>query len=351
MARAEEYAQWIVDNQDLQGTPEFETVAQAYAQSKSTSESGPTEQSALGTAGQMAAPAVAGLGYAAPTGLMQMGKDIVQASQPLVEAGKTALQGYARSPGKAIVDIGAAHLGLPPPYAAYEGFQGVKNVVKGVADTGKNLGEAFSKLPANAETLARPFVNSLNPADVSKLGAEIERVGLNQALKNFKAPAYLGEEALTGLNALKSSIPGPMAKLGQAVMPLVRGAARVAGPAGMAYNLYEAYPHLQQANIGNRVGSGEVNQLSQTAQRAPLNAATPAPLSSQEAANLLSSGDQRTIDIYGGSAKLNQISQQNRQPIAGLNTASKPNQTDLERMIREAAAKAALVNPTLQQRP
>ena len=34
MARAEEYAQWIVDNQDKQGTPEFETVAQAYEQSK-----------------------------------------------------------------------------------------------------------------------------------------------------------------------------------------------------------------------------------------------------------------------------------------------------------------------------
>ena len=41
MARAEEYAQWIVDNQDKQGTPEFETVAQAYAQSKSE----PTEPS------------------------------------------------------------------------------------------------------------------------------------------------------------------------------------------------------------------------------------------------------------------------------------------------------------------
>jgi len=30
MATPEEYAQWIVDNQDKQGTPEFETVAEAY---------------------------------------------------------------------------------------------------------------------------------------------------------------------------------------------------------------------------------------------------------------------------------------------------------------------------------
>jgi hypothetical protein len=34
MASSEEYAQWIVDNQKLQGTPEFETVAKAYQESK-----------------------------------------------------------------------------------------------------------------------------------------------------------------------------------------------------------------------------------------------------------------------------------------------------------------------------
>lgn len=30
MATAQEYATWIVQNKDLQGTPEFETVAKAY---------------------------------------------------------------------------------------------------------------------------------------------------------------------------------------------------------------------------------------------------------------------------------------------------------------------------------
>lgn len=34
MASAEQYAQWIIDNQDKQGTPEFDTVVQAYQQSK-----------------------------------------------------------------------------------------------------------------------------------------------------------------------------------------------------------------------------------------------------------------------------------------------------------------------------
>ena len=32
--RAKKYAQWIVDNQDKKGTPEFETVARAYKAAK-----------------------------------------------------------------------------------------------------------------------------------------------------------------------------------------------------------------------------------------------------------------------------------------------------------------------------
>ena len=34
MASAEEYAQWIVNNADKKGTPEFQTVAKAYEEAK-----------------------------------------------------------------------------------------------------------------------------------------------------------------------------------------------------------------------------------------------------------------------------------------------------------------------------
>ena len=34
MASSQEYAQWIVQNKDLQGTPDFEKVVKAYEQSK-----------------------------------------------------------------------------------------------------------------------------------------------------------------------------------------------------------------------------------------------------------------------------------------------------------------------------
>jgi hypothetical protein len=57
------------------------------------------------------------------------------------------------------------------------------------------------------------------------------------------------------------------------------------------------------------VASGQIPQAMQTARQAPLNAPTPAPLSPQQAANLMASGDQRTIDIYGGAAKLAKTAQ------------------------------------------
>jgi hypothetical protein len=83
--------------------------------------------------------------------------------------------------------------------------------------------------------------------------------------------------------------------------------ARVAGPAGMALTAAEAYPYLQQANIGERTKSGEVKALMNSANRMALNSRTAAPLSPTEAKNLLDSGDERTIKIYGGRDRLKSI--------------------------------------------
>jgi len=78
MARADDYAQWIVDNQDKKGTEDFNTVVQAYqeakAQEQQSSASGlqPGAQSGENIAGQVgivaAEPAVK-IGAAATRGL------------------------------------------------------------------------------------------------------------------------------------------------------------------------------------------------------------------------------------------------------------------------------------------
>jgi len=50
MATAEQYAQWIVDNQDKRGTPDFDTVVQAYQAARSMPVSAPSKDISVGEA-------------------------------------------------------------------------------------------------------------------------------------------------------------------------------------------------------------------------------------------------------------------------------------------------------------
>lgn len=279
-----------------------------------------TQPSTTELTAQITAPALTGsqisiLGETVglqPTGLGQMAQDVRQAAQPLVEAGKSAAAGYARSPGKAIVDVGAAHLGLPPPYATYEGFQGAKNLLGAAGQTSKNLSEVFSKLPPGTDRTAAEFINALRPADQTRLLEAINSQGLEKGIKSFEAPRYLTQEAIASLNATKSAFPSGIQKLAQVVGPLARGAARVAGPAGMAYDLYEAYPHLQTARAGAQPGDiGQRIQQAQQQARTGYGVGYQGPqLAPQEAQNVLSGGSARDIKYFGGQDRLQQLIRQ-----------------------------------------
>ena len=82
----------------------------------------------------------------------------------------------------------------------------------------------------------------------------------------------------------------------QKVAPALGAAARIAGPVGLGYSIYEASPYIQQG--GQELASGAAQNRMREAQRSVLNAPTPAPLTRQEAQNLIASGDQRLIGIY-----------------------------------------------------
>lgn len=188
---------------------------------------------------------------------------------------------------------------------------------------------------AGAKNLAaRPLMQTVG--DIA--GIATQGVPWGSIAKGAIDPASLTlNQTARGVMDVAKAAPGYIAGMAG---PALRGAARVAGPAGMAYNMYEAYPHLQQANIGPRMESGEVAQMSRGARQAQMSMPTPAPLKPQEAANLLMSGDQRTIDIYGGAQRLSQQAAgapNMRQP------APQPTTADLDARIRAAAAKRALM--------
>ena len=187
---------------------------------------------------------------------------------------------------------------MPPPYATAESAKGLYNTYKGAIETSKNLSEAFSKLPAGTDELAKPFIESLKPADVTKLTQLTEKVGLEKALNTFQPSGKLTEEALQSLNSVKGAFPSTLNKIGQVVGPLARGAARVAGPVGMGMNMYEAYPYLEKANVGGNMPQTQQN-IQQAYRNVGQNYQGP-QLNPQEAQNVLSSGNKRDIKYFGG---------------------------------------------------
>lgn len=114
------------------------------------------------------------------------------------------------------------------------------------------------------------------------------------------APAAAAEAA--------PSIASRMAPYVQAAGRAAPMALRAAGPAGMVAS---AAPEIRAANIGPRVASGEIPNMMQSARQAQLNMPTPAPLTPTEARNLLASGDERMINMYGGRKKLVSITDPN----------------------------------------
>jgi len=210
-------------------------------------ETTPTESAgALG----MAAPAVAGYGFAQPTGLGQVARDAASVT------GQGLKYLANRGGWTNISDLaGIMHTGMP------------------LASMARGTFKAATQDPAQT-------------IDVLRRAAEVARA----------APGYA------------ANVAGGLA----------RGAARVAGPAGLAYDIYEAYPYYEQANVPQRLQSGEIPRQMQAARRMMLNAPTPAPLTRQEAQNLLASGDQRTIDIYRNDAEVaNLIRRKAAQKVLG----------------------------------
>jgi hypothetical protein len=252
--------------------------------------------------------------YGGATGLGQMGRDVAAAARtarvPITQGVTTAAARYMGAQGaRPLIDIAALSMGSPiPPVATLETARGVAAGLKDLARGAKEMGDYLSKFPAEAAETLRPaittFADNLNEAEYAKFKAQADKVGVERAIRDFKIPDRLKNvESFTGaVKQMKEITPPSIAR--QIAGPLARGALKVAGPVSLAYDVAQAYPYYQAANAPERMASGEVGRQVSQARSAMLSQPTPAPLTPQEAANLLASGDRRTIDIYGGVNKL-----------------------------------------------
>lgn len=294
-----------------EGTKETEAPVEATLD-KATGPVAPSDSSIVGAV----APAVTGAAMATNTGAGQAGKVISSAVAPYV---KDVAKGYLSKPMTAVADAVLMGTGMPPMVGPATGIMDRSAAIKqGMLEASKQASMGAQTLSpvkgVPTTTTVGPYFDMLKsaPPEVATKISEIWNSGggnngvkswLNsaegQALQKSN-PQFAGQAA-----KFVQATPSALTQAGRMLRPLAVGAARVAGPVGMAANLYEAAPYLEQA--GPEASSGRAQNRINEAQRMMLDRPTPAPLSPQEASNLLQSNDQRTINIYGGRAHLESL--------------------------------------------
>jgi len=279
---------------------------------RATAPVAPSEGALLGAV----APAVTGAAMATPTGAAQAGRVIGSAVAPYV---KEVAKGYVTKPVTAIADAVLMGTGIPPVVGPAQGMMDrTSAITQGMVEASKQASMGAPTMSpvkgVPTTTTVAPYFDMLKsaPPEVATKISEIWNTGGgNNAVKSWLNSAE--GQALQRSNPQFASTaakyveatPSALAQAGRMVRPLAVGAARVAGPVGMAANLYEAAPYLEQA--GPELSSGRAQNRIAEAQRMMLDRPTPAPITPKEASNLLASGDERTINIYGGRARLDQI--------------------------------------------
>jgi hypothetical protein len=281
----------------------------------------PSEGSLLGAV----APAVTGYSMG-PTGMKELGQAVRAGASPYITGvkeglGKTMDVYKARPIMAPLIDaVGVATMGVPPiaggqqALGAYEKFNAAK---QGAQAAGQVLSQGA---PTTTPVMGLPTTETIKPFGEmrtaaganSELGMKLktlyESSGGNNAVRSFlnstegRAAMAANPQFAQQAQQYLKAVPTYGQQAMKVVSPLLKSAARVAGPVGMAANLYEAAPYLEQA--GPEASSGRAQNRMAEAQRMMLSRPTPQPLSPQEASNLLQSDDQRTINIYGGRANL-----------------------------------------------
>lgn len=248
--------------------------------------------------------AVPGYVMTAPTGAAQLVGELRQAGvfEPITEALSSRASSYIAKPAKAVIDAATMlTTGIPgaAPMAAYDVYQAGKEALP-------RARQALGNLPNVSEESFRLLADKLSPKELENLGQLVKTGGGKAGLASFELPARLAQDAqaVAALQTLKAEAAAAPGMIRRLATPVLRGVAKVAGPAALGYDVYEAGQLARETQLGQRLAQGE-GQFAPQAYRNLVNQNVsgyqPTP---QEAANLLASGDQRTIQIYGGAKKL-----------------------------------------------
>lgn len=260
--------------------------------------------------------AVTGAAFATPTGAAQASKVVGGAVAPYA---KEVVKGYLSKPLSAAADVGLMAVGAPPVVGPVQGFMDRAGAIKqGMMEASKqaSMGSPTLSPVKGVPTTAtvRPYFDMLKsaPGEVADKISDIWNTqGGNNAVKRWlnSAEGQALRKAIPefGANAAKyiEAAPTAMQQAGRMVKPLAVGAARVAGPAAMAYDVSNAMEFARQQQLGQRLAQGQGG----AAQRAfrNMNVQYGYQPTAQEAENLLASGAARDIQAFGGEDRLKRL--------------------------------------------
>lgn len=324
MATADQLAKWIVDNQDQQDTADFKTIQAAYEDAKKSdtmAQAAPAAGSITAApdmqATDLIAPAAAALAPAAigqPTGAAQLLREFQQAGavEPLREAFTGRVSNYVAKPGKAIVDVGIMMATGTPglaPAALYDTYKGVQaampSIKQGLSSGSLMTGPTGAVYPATVPLFRQ--LQAAAPAAAARLSEIYNTQGGNSGVRAFLNSAE-GAQLRTdpkfaaAAEQYIAKVPGVLGQLGSVLKPLAMGAAKVAGPLGIGYDVYEATKFARDQELGARLAAGQAQRAPQAFQQR--NPTYGAPVTPEQAQTVLQSGSPRDIAAFGGEDTL-----------------------------------------------
>lgn len=285
MATVDEYAKWIVDNADKQGTEEFNIVARAYEEAKRDESSAQNKEFGAEEAFQMTAPAVMGSG---PTGMRQLTKEVGGAVAPYAKGAVAPVSAaYRAHPilAPAADVLGLATMGIPP-VAASQGAMGVADRVNQARGAAQGVSRVMSQSGMiESPVTGRPYPESVPafremqraaPDIGAKLSEIYQKGGGNNAVKAWlqsaEAAPYMNDPRFAAAaESYIGKVPGMGTQVMRAVAPVARAAARVAGPVAIGMDVYDAAKYAQESQLGPRLAQGQGRSAQQAFRNMPIN--------------------------------------------------------------------------------
>jgi hypothetical protein len=276
---------------------------------------------------QAALPAITGANT--PTGLAQLSDEAIKAVKPVASAVVDPIkQMYqARPLLSAAADIaGLATTGVPLASSASGILTGLEGLSKKYQGLQEGLNSA-QKFLSKGELVTNPATGTVSPATVpefqnmKKLAPEMANqlsniwhkqggnAGVQAFLKSAEGQAALAAnpELAKMAEQYMGKVPGLATQAMRVAGPVLRGAARVAGPVGLGMNMYDAGSYAQESGLGQRLAQGQGQQAEQAFRgmtNQNVSGYQPTP---QEASNIMESQDQRIIKMYGGPDRLREL--------------------------------------------